>query len=106
MTPAELERLARRIYTDKPAYWKAKLARDLSVHITTIHRIMKRPEVPGPVEVAVRGMLEHKRRQDAIEREARKLLPVRLRKHLKGSRKNPPRKKRVPAEKPLDITTT
>jgi len=87
MTPAELEKIARRIFRDKPKFWKAKLSRVLCVDKSTIHRMMKRPEVPGPVEVAVRGLLEHKKKQDAIEREARKLLPVRLRKRKKVVRK-------------------
>ena len=101
MTPTELEKLARRIFNDKPAYWKARLSRVLCVDKSTIHRMMKRPEVPGPVEVAVRGLLEHKKKQDAIEREARKLLPARLR------RKRVPRKKKAAAiEKPLDSTPT
>lgn len=102
MTPTELEKLARRIFRDKPSFWKARLSRVLCVDKSTIHRMMKRPEIPGPVEVAVRGLLEHKKKQDALEREARKLLPARLRR-----KKRIPRKKKVVVtEKPLDSTPT
>ena len=101
MTPTELEKLARRIFSDKPKFWKAKLSRVLCVDKSTIHRMMKRPEVPGPVEVAVRGLLEHKKKQDAIEREARKLLPARLRRKKRVAKKKP-----AIVEKPLDSTPT
>jgi hypothetical protein len=60
--------------------WKAKLAEDLGVDVTTIWRLTKRAQIPGPYEIALKAMLDNKRRQDALEREARKLLPRKFRK--------------------------
>jgi hypothetical protein len=59
--------------------WKVQLADALGVDVTTIWRLTKREQIPGPYEVALKAMLENKRRQDVLEREARKLLPRKLR---------------------------
>lgn len=76
MTPDQLQQTAIRIYGRKR--WKAHLARDLGVDVSTIHRLTHRAQVPGPYEVALRGMLDHRKREIALEKEARKLLPRRL----------------------------
>ena len=91
MTPEEFAGAAIKIYGRKG--WKTQLARDLGVDPTTIWRIVKREreQVPGPYEVALKGLLEHRRRQVALEREARKLLPRKFRK----------RKAAVPAKRKL-----
>ena len=62
MTPAQLATAGHRLYGRKK--WKNKLADALAVNVSTIHRIMHRPEVPGPYEVAVRGLLENKKAID------------------------------------------
>jgi hypothetical protein len=59
--------------------WKVRLADALGVDVVTIWRLTKREQIPGPYEVALKAMLENKRRQDQLEREARKLLPRRVR---------------------------
>jgi hypothetical protein len=60
--------------------WKARLARDLGVDVSTIHRIAKRLLVPGPVEIAIKALVNNRIAQDKLEKEARKLLPRKLRK--------------------------
>lgn len=73
MTPLDFAKSAVRIYGRK--HWKALLARDLGVDVSTIHRIGKRDQVPGPYEVALNGMVENWRQRTALEKAARKLLP-------------------------------
>jgi phosphotransacetylase len=77
MTPEQLQTAAIKIYGRKK--WKPKLAADLGINTSTIFRIMHREQVPGPVEVATKALLENRRRQVVLEREARKLLPRRVR---------------------------
>lgn len=77
MTPDAFIAHAIKIYGRKK--WKPKLAADLGVDVSTIHRIVKRPQVPGPYEVALNGMMEHHRKTVALEKEARKLLPRKFR---------------------------
>jgi hypothetical protein len=60
--------------------WKARLARDLGVDVSTIHRISKRLLVPGPVEIAIKALVNNRIAQDKLEKEARKLLPRKSRK--------------------------
>jgi hypothetical protein len=69
--------------------WKSQLAHALGINVATVHRLAKLPpspsgsgatselprQIPGPYEVALKGLLQHKRAQDILEREARKLLP-------------------------------
>jgi hypothetical protein len=71
VTPLQLITAGTRLYGRK--HWKTHLARALAVDVSTIHRICKRPEVPGPVEVAVKGLLQNKLAQEDIEKQARKL---------------------------------
>ena len=77
MTPDVFIASGQKLYGRK--YWKVKLADALGVDVTTIWRLTKREQIPGPYEVALKAMLENKKRQDMLEREARKLLPRRLR---------------------------
>ncbi len=92
MTPLQLQSAAHKLYGRK--YWKAKLADALHVDVATIHRMMHRETVPGPYEVAIAGMLDlHKRRQ-ALEKEARKLLPRKFRKRT--TPRKPREKKLIP----------
>lgn len=77
MTPLELQTAAHKIYGRKK--WKPSLARDIGVDTSTIFRIMHREQVPGPIEVAVKGLLNVRQQQIKLEREARKLLPRKLR---------------------------
>ena len=71
MTPDQLIAAGIRLYGRK--HWKARLAEALAVDVSTVHRICKRAEVPGPVEVAVKGLLQNKTAQERLEREARRL---------------------------------
>ena len=73
MTPADFIKTAHKIYGRKK--WKPQLARDLGVDVSTIHRIVKREQVPGPYEVAIRGMWDQRQREIALEKAARRLLP-------------------------------
>jgi hypothetical protein len=73
MTPSQLETAAHKIYGRKK--WKPSLARDLGVDTSTVFRIMHREQVPGPVEVAVKGLLQNRLAQIRLEKEARRLLP-------------------------------
>lgn len=59
--------------------WKSRLARDLGVNVCTIHRMMHREQVPAVYDVAIAGMVEHRRREEALQKEARKLLPRKFR---------------------------
>lgn len=73
MIPADFQKTAVRIYGRKK--WKVSLARDLGVDPSTIFRIMHREQVPGPYEVALRGMWDQRRREIELEKAARRLLP-------------------------------
>lgn len=77
MTPDQLKTTAVKIYGRKK--WQVHLARDLGVDVSTIHRIMHREQVPGPYEVALRGLAEHRRQEVILEKAARKLLPRKFR---------------------------
>ncbi len=78
MIPSSLEKSGIKLYGRKG--WKSHLAAALGVDRATIFRIMQRQQVPGPYEVALRGLLEHKRRQDELDRAARALRPRKFRK--------------------------
>ena len=78
MTPDQFILAGQRLHGKK--FWKARLARDLGVNPATIHRMVKREQIPGPYEIAVKAMLENKRQRDKLEKEARKLLPRKFRK--------------------------
>ena len=85
MTPADLRSAGMKMYGKTG--WRHKLATDLGVNPVTIWRMMKKERIAGPYEVAVRGMLENKKRRDEIEKAARKLLPRGYKKWNKAPRK-------------------
>lgn len=60
--------------------WKAKLAADLGIDEVTVWRYTRKEQVPGPVEVALNGLMEHRRQAVILEKAARKLLPRKFRK--------------------------
>jgi hypothetical protein len=78
VTPESFIRTGQLLYGRRR--WKSALARDLGVNVGTIHRMAKRAIIPGPYEVALKAMLENKRAQDRLMKEARKLLPRTFRK--------------------------
>ena len=90
VTPDDLKKVGIKLYGRKA--WKSHMARALNVDVSTIHRIGHRTIVPGPYEVALTGLLEHKRRQDEIDRAARKLLPRGYKKRHVAPRKPKPKK--------------
>jgi hypothetical protein len=92
VTPSQLETAAHKIYGRKK--WKPSLARDLGVDTSTIFRIMHREQVPGPVEVAVKGLLQNRLAQIKIDKEARRLLS----RKLKRKKIKPPKRQRLPQE--------
>lgn len=85
MIPADFVKTAIKVYGRKK--WKPQLARDLGVDVSTIHRIVKRPQVPGPYEVALNGLMEHRRQEIVLEKAARKLLPRGYKKRNAAPRK-------------------
>ncbi len=94
MTPETFISNAIRIYGRKK--WKPKLAADLGVDVSTIHRLVKRTQIPGPYEVALNGMLEHRRQEIILEKAARKLLPRGYKKRNVAPRKRPKAKASKP----------
>ena len=97
MTPTELRSAGMKMYGKTG--WRHKLATDLGVNPVTIWRMMKKERIAGPYEVAVRGMLENKKRRDEIEKAARKLLPKGYRAWNKRPQKR--KKKLKPGERKL-----
>ena len=93
MTPDQFKAAGIRLYGRKG--WRTKLARDLAVDQSTIFRVMKREQIAGPYEVALRGMLENKKQRDAIEAAARKLIPRRIRRKMAKPSKGKPHVKRA-----------
>jgi DNA-binding transcriptional regulator LsrR (DeoR family) len=98
MNPDQFTQLGIRLYGRKA--WKAELAIALGVNRTTIHRLTKREQIPGPVEVALKGLVEHKRRQDELDKAAVKLarklkVPYKLKKRR-------PRKPYTRQPKPIE----
>jgi hypothetical protein len=77
MTPEQFTQAAIKIYGRKK--WKPKLAAALGVDVATIFRMVKREHIPGPYEVAMNGLLEHRRQEVVLEKAARKLLPRKFR---------------------------
>lgn len=70
MTPMEFTEAAIKLYGRK--HWVRELAKALSVDVTTIRRMCKREHVEGPYEVAIRGLLQHKRASEIIDRAKRR----------------------------------
>jgi methylphosphotriester-DNA--protein-cysteine methyltransferase len=93
VTPADFVSTAIRVYGRKK--WKPQLARDLGVNVSTIHRIVKREQVPGPYEVALNGLMEHRRQEIVLEKAARKLVPRKFRKRRLAPGKPRPAKPRL-----------
>ena len=85
MTPEQFIAISHKIYGRKK--WKPQLARDLGVDVSTIHRIVKRTQVPGSYEVALRGLMAHRQQEIALEKAARKLVPRKFRKRQLAPRK-------------------
>ena len=96
MTPDQLKAAGIRLYGR--GRWKSKLAAALAVDVSTIHRLTKRAGIPGPYEVAVRGLIENKKAMTEAEKVARKLglVPRKRRKRRAGPR--------VKKDKPEKIT--
>jgi hypothetical protein len=87
MTPADLERIGRRMYGKR--HWRSRLALNLGRDNATIHRWGKRIEIDPIVEVAVRGLLERFKLNQAAE----KIVTGRLRKEGKLKPRTRKRKK-------------
>lgn len=81
MTPDQFKAAGLRLYGRKK--WMVALARDLGVDRTTVYRYTRREQIPGPVEVAMAGLLQNKKARDEIEKAARQLLPRKLRRKRK-----------------------
>lgn len=103
MTPAQFEEAGKKLFGNK--HWKVKLAEALGINPATVWRMKHRKEVPGVYEVALRGLLQHKRAQDILDKEARKLLPRKFKLKRKTYRDGTPvrkqkkgsgRRKRIP----------
>ena len=97
MTPEQLKTAGIRLYGRK--HWKHKLSKALAVDVSTIHRMCARPEIAGPYEVAIKGMLQNKRAQEAVEKEARALglVPRKRRKKIpkpKSTKSRTPKKEK------------
>jgi hypothetical protein len=96
MTPAQFIATGQRLYGRKK--WKAYLARDLGIDVSTVHRMVKRAQIPGAYEIALKAMLANHQARVKLEKAARKLLP---RKFRKRSPKNVAKRKAVKARRPL-----
>jgi len=73
MKPDELKRAGIRLYGRKG--WRIKLAEALALNPSTVWRMESRGSIPGPVEVAVRGLLQNKRANDLIRKLAKETEP-------------------------------
>jgi hypothetical protein len=76
MTPAKLEQIGRRMYGRR---WRSLLALNIGRNVATIHRWGKRENIDPIAEVAVRGLLERWKTNQAAE----KLVTERLRREGK-----------------------
>ena len=93
MNGAQFTALGIKVYGRKK--WKAKLAEDLGLDEVTIWRYTRKEQIPGPVEVALNGLMEHRRQQAVVEKAARKLLPRGYRKRNVAPRKPKPAKRKL-----------
>lgn len=82
MTPAGFIKLAERLHGKN---WKSALANDLVINVSTIHNLLKRAQIPGVYEIAVKALLLQKIEQDKLEKAARRLLPRKYRKRSEAS---------------------
>lgn len=83
MKPDQFKSAAVRIFGRKK--WQPQLAAHLGCNVSTIHRLMKREQIAGPYEVALAGMLEHRKREIELEKAARRLLPRKVRRKKNAS---------------------
>ncbi len=90
VTPLELERIGKRMYGAHR--WRSKLALNLGKNTATIHRWAKRERIDYVVEVAVRGLLERHKVNEAAE----KIVTERLRKAGKLRPRIRRKRKKVP----------
>jgi methylphosphotriester-DNA--protein-cysteine methyltransferase len=90
MSPDQFISAGHRLFGRK--HWKSKLAIALGVDPSTIHRITHRFTVPGPTAVAIAALLQQQRQRDALDKEARKLLPKTRRTRSDKGRKKGKRK--------------
>lgn len=67
MTPAELERIGKRMYGRK--HWRSRLALNLGLDNSTIWRLAKKEAVPHLMEVAVRGLDERDKQLKSLQRQ-------------------------------------
>jgi len=90
LTPTEFKATCIRIYGRK--LWYQKFARDIGISEVTVFRQMKKEQIPGPYEVALKGMLVNAMARRRLEREQRSLL-----------HRSRARKKRVRKEEKADV---
>lgn len=67
MTPAELERIAKRLYGRK--HWRSRLAANLGLDNSTVWRATKKEKIPFLMEVAVRGLDERDKQLKSLQRQ-------------------------------------
>jgi hypothetical protein len=104
MTPDQFQKTAVRIFGRK--HWKAQMARAMGVDVSTIHRLGKRDQIPGPYEVALQGMLAHALEQRKLEAAARRLLPRKFRYRKRPVKSKNPRKDQDPCTSSSSETST
>lgn len=101
MTPEQMKQAGQRLYGQKK--WQTHLADALGVDASTIFRMAHRKAIPGPYVVAINSLLEHKRQQDELNKQAKRLLRDRNR-LLKARRGDKPKRKRRVKEDDLPQT--
>lgn len=67
MTPAEFERIGKRMYGRK--HWCSRLAANLGLDNSTIWRATKKEKIPFLMEVAVRGLDERDKQLKSLQRQ-------------------------------------
>lgn len=67
MTPAEFERIGKRLYGRK--HWRSRLALNLGLDNSTVWRATKKEKIPFLMEVAVRGLNERHKQLTALQRQ-------------------------------------
>src|SRR5260221_198167 len=72
MTPQQMESIGKRLYG--PVHWRAQLALNIGVNVTTIWRKSKFEKIPYLWEVAIRGLAEHHRTDRKLRKKERECL--------------------------------